>query len=1028
MAWVDGLVKRGASKPLTEEDLWPIRIVDSASCLSDRFQVEWTKALEKNGQPKFHQVIWKTLSREIYSAIFVYNFYAAPMLLTPIVIKSLLEVLGSPQTVVSTIGISSGYGLAGLLTALAFISVTIIDFGQYLTSILGCHAKTIAMDAVYQKSLRLSTFAKRDMTSGEITTLIAVDSERLFQGFMMGAWAFSAPISLIAMYILLGFEMGYVVGLSGGVTMLLILYLGYVSATTVGIARYELLAAQSERVKYTNELLQGVRVVKMYAWEAYVELQVAEIRARELKWLKIYQKRRLLNTIALTVAPVFSLAFCILIFIAQGNTLTPSIAFTALAYMNVGRLPCMNFSNAILAILEAETSCERIGRFLNADELQHNPDTTTTDSDKANISFQHSNFTWDADTTTTSTTELPLTLSDINLAIQPKSLTIIVGAVGSGKSSLISAILGEIHQTQGTRDVRGNISYVSQESWIQHDSLRNNILFSTPFDDAKYQQVLHACQLQADLAMLPDGDATEIGERGINLSGGQKARVSLARAMYRTQADIYLLDDPLSALDVHVAGAVFRDCVQGLLKEKMTVLVLNSHYHFLPHADRVIVMVDGRIAGDGSYDEIKHQFPSLKTLHGSDDDEKSSRVVTETQSANEGSLVTKEERNSGTVSLSTYSTYFRSSGWNGVIVWISVVFFFTFAQIVVAITDWFMGFWSAHYKLMGQMSFAWIYIAIAFVSLLLVWARSMYLMVISILCSKTLHANLFKKVLGAPVNTFFDVTPVGRILNRFSSDLDQVDSQLPLYGLFFVQTIFQIGAIVVVCAASLPYILLVYLPISVIFFMIQGLYVRPSCDLKRMDSTTRTPIVNLITETVSGISTIRAFNMVDSFQTKGRSVISYNVRFFFAYRLLARWLIMRLDWVSTLVIAGVAFLTVACKASIGPIAAGLALTYASQMTSCLSLLTGLYAMVDNFMTCVERLDEYNTLETEGHTQPNTTTPPPSWPQHGAVTFDNYSMKYRPHLDLVLKNVSINILPGQKVGICGRTGSGKSSLM
>ncbi|OQR81804.1 ATP-binding Cassette (ABC) Superfamily [Thraustotheca clavata] len=435
ITWIDGLVKRGADKPLTEEDVWPIRDADSAAHLAERFKHEWAKALKKSDKPKFHKVIWNTLSKEAYTSIFIYNLYSVPMLLTPIVIKSLLEVLSTSKTVVSSIGISSGYGLAALLTALSFTSVTIIDFGQYLTSVMGSHAKSIVMDVVYQKSLRLSSLAKSKLSSGEITTLISVDSERMFQGFMMGAWVTAAPISLLAVYILLGFEMGYVVGVCGGLTMFLMLYLGDLAAKTVGTARRQLLAAQSERVKFTNEVLQGVRVVKIYAWETYVESEIAQIRARELQWLRTYQSRRMLNTITLTVAPVISLALCIIIFIAQGNTLTPSIAFTSLAYMNIARLPCMTFSSAILFVQEARISCDRVGQFLNANELESGEETSPSNAAQPVISLHHSDFSWHADATTTSTTELPLTLSDINLAIQPKSLTIIVGAVGSGKSS-----------------------------------------------------------------------------------------------------------------------------------------------------------------------------------------------------------------------------------------------------------------------------------------------------------------------------------------------------------------------------------------------------------------------------------------------------------------------------------------------------------------------------------------------------------------------------------------------------------------
>ncbi|CAK5126725.1 unnamed protein product, partial [Aphanomyces euteiches] len=394
---------------------------------------------------------------------------------------------------------------------------------------------SIVMDCVYLKALKLAGYAKRSMTSGEIVTLSSVDSERLFQGFLLGPWVIVAPVNVAVIFVLIGFTLGYIVGIVGGVVMALLLYVGYTTATTAGTIRHEILKLQSERVKLTNEILQGVRVVKLYAWESFLEDQVAAIREQELILLKKFQYARVLNTVALSIAPTLSLALCLVVYIALGNNLTPSLAFTTLAYMNVARFPCIVFATAILFASEALASCRRIGDFLLADEID---DTKRIEAgDAAVIEIQDGNFSWHVGPNNcqengenVDSAATPVTLNNINLSIKPKSLTIIVGAVGSGKSSLISAILGEIHQVSGSRRVAGRISYVCQEAWIQHASVKDNILFADEYDQARYDRVLSACQLKPDLAILPEGDATEIGERGINLSGGQKARVSIARA------------------------------------------------------------------------------------------------------------------------------------------------------------------------------------------------------------------------------------------------------------------------------------------------------------------------------------------------------------------------------------------------------------------------------------------------------------------------------------------------------------------
>ncbi|OQR87494.1 ATP-binding Cassette (ABC) Superfamily [Achlya hypogyna] len=1027
ISWMDGLIARGARTPLQENDVWPLRSEDTAAGLSTVFATEWAKE-KTTPTPRFHKALWRAMQRESLFTIGLYFLYSFLMLIQPIVIKSLLQFIQGKPT---SLGIESGYALAALLTILSFVSVTVVDFGQYLSSNLGCNAKSIIMDAVYQKILRLSGFSKQRMTSGEIVTLSAVDSERVFQGYLLGPWTWASPISVLAIFTMIGFEVGWLVGLVGGVFMNCMLIVGYYSAKTVGDCRRRLLAVQSERVKLTNELLQGVRVVKMYAWESHIEAQIARVRAEELVFLNKYQTRRVFNTIALNIAPVICLAICLVTYVALGNALTPDSAFAVLAYMNVARLPSMSFSNSILFVQEALASCDRITAFLLSDEVVEDngeaPLRTTPE-----VAITNGDFSWHASPSEQADPLLPLTLRNITLRLVPKSLTIVVGAVGSGKSSLVSALLGGIHQVAGSRCVQGDIAYVSQEAWIQHDSLRNNVLFTAPMDECKYERVLAACQLAADLKMLPNGDATEIGERGINLSGGQKARVSLARAMYRTDADVVLLDDPLSALDVHVAGAVFRDCVQGLLADKTTLLVLNSHYHFLPHADRVLVMVDGAIAADGPFDVVKEQFPHLQSfVETASEGPKESPGATakpEAETTANGTLVEKEERQIGAVSASTYGAYIRSSRCDAVFVVATVVLSFGVAQASLAILDWFMGYWSNDASRQRLLSSAWIYAGIAVGSVLLVWGRSAYVLLVVLRCSKSLHERLFAKVLGAPVNTFFDVTPVGRILNRFSNDLDQVDSQLPFYGLLFLQFGFQIFAVVVVCAATSPYMLVLYAPLAFLFYKLQTFYNVSSGDLKRYDSVTRTPVLNLVAETIDGLSTIRAFKMTAAFAERGRIALDYNQRFFLIYRVATRWLQMRLDWLSAAIIAGVSFLSIATRASVGVTAAGLALTYAAQMSAFLSRTTMLFSFIDNIMTSVERLEHYDSLDTEGDSRVVTVTPPVVWPQAGVVQFDNYSMRYRDHLELVLRNVSFTVAGGHKVGICGRTGSGKSSLM
>ncbi|RHY75329.1 hypothetical protein DYB38_013598, partial [Aphanomyces astaci] len=565
MLWMDPLIHLGAKRPLQEQDVWQLCPQDTAAHLNQTFQSHWGHEVRSQTHPNYARALWRTLQFKTLWTTALYGLCSALSLLQPVVIKFLLEFLqASPfadnQPVHTPMGISSGYVLATLLTVLSFLSVTLQDYGQFLTSNLGVNAKSIVMDCVYLKTLQLSGGAKRAMSSGEIVTLSSVDSERVYQGYLGGPWVLMAPLTLVVLFVLVGIEMGPVVGLVGGMSMALVLYWGFISSKAVGEVRRQVLTVQAERVKLTSEALQGVRVVKLYAWESYLERRIDAIRSDELRLLRSYQYHRVLNTIVLSIAPVLSLALCLAVYVAQGYQLTTSVAFTTLAYMNVARMPCSVFSSSVMGVSEAVASCIRIGKFMSLNEvvLSVDPPLQTTPIE-ATVQMQRANFSWNIDPSGRQEArekEGPMTLKDISLTIAPNTLTIVVGPVGSGKSSLISALLGEIHQVSGSRLVNGRVAYVNQEAWIQHATLKDNILFTSAFDDVKYDRVVAACQLKADLAVLPDGDQTEIGERGINLSGGQKARVSLARAMYRSHnADLYLLDDPLSALDVHVAGA-----------------------------------------------------------------------------------------------------------------------------------------------------------------------------------------------------------------------------------------------------------------------------------------------------------------------------------------------------------------------------------------------------------------------------------------------------------------------------------------
>ncbi|CAK4085232.1 unnamed protein product [Aphanomyces euteiches] len=1052
MFWLDPLIRRGASTTLSEQDVWRLAPEDTSAALHRRFASFWAleTALES---PRFERALVKTLWARTAWATVMFVVYSAVMLVQPLVVQSLLQfILGKESPILDF----SGYTLAAFLTTLSFVSVTLVDFAQAIVAQCGCNAKTLAMEVVFSKALKLPR--RSNVSSGDIVTLASVDATRVFDLYIWGPWVVVAPCTLLAIFIILSFKLDWVAGLVGGVVMAGVLIYCFLAAKTVGKLRRELAAVQSERVKLTNELLQGVRVVKLYAWESFVIAKLDEIRATELELLRRFQYNSRLPAATLQASAVAVFALCLLVYVARGHTLTPDVAFSTMAFLGVARLPCTLFCAGVINCSESLASCARLASFLLEAEVEQQPALPPPQPSQPAaplIQMDDAMFSWEADPS-------KLTLRHLSFAVESNSLTIVVGPVGSGKSSLLSAILGEIHQVQGTRHVGGKIAYASQDPWIQHASLQDNILFYNPLDEARYNQVVAACQLAPDVAILPQGHATEIGERGINLSGGQKARVSLARAVYRApQADIFLLDDPLSALDVHVAGGVFRECIQTLLRSKAVVLVLNSHYHLLRHADRILVLdEDGSLVGNGTLDSLKEQFPHLVSLSVPEEvkvDEEAPSPPENDKAAPTTSpalpvasltaatgpnlsrqkLIAKEERQQGGVSVSTYLTFFQASGWSGVGAAVAIALIFAGSQALLVSADWFLGHWSrsALASSGDRLHSAWIYFALAVCAVVSVFGACLFVVHLCLRCSKSLHASVLNRVLQAAIPTFFDVTPVGRILNRFASDLDQLDNLLPWIGMMQAQYVFQIAAVLLVCGITAPFIVLVYLPLVYVFYHIQRFFNVSTAQLKRMESTTKSPVVNLITEILSGLSTIRAMDMTDTFVLRSRAALDHHQTYFTVHFMASRWLQMRLDWLSAVIITGVSFLVVASKDSIGVTAAGLALTYASQLSSVLSRTVQGHAKLESIMTCAERLHEYESLQAEGSSSTGgendvqvVQTDLTAWPSAGAISFQAYSMRYRDGLDLVLHDMSFSVRGGEKVGICGRTGSGKSSLV
>ncbi|XP_040342070.1 ATP-binding cassette sub-family C member 2 isoform X4 [Herpailurus yagouaroundi] len=832
------------------------------------------------------------------------------------------------------------------------------------------------------------------------------------------------------------------------------------------------------------------KILKYFAWEPSFKKQVHELRKKELKNLLTLGQMQTIMTFLLYISPVLVsvVTFSVYILVNSNNVLDAEKAFTSITLFNILRFPLSMFPMVITSMLQASVSTERLEKYLGGDELDTSAIRHEYNFEKA-VQFSEASFTWDRD--------LEATIRDVNLDIMPGQLVAVVGTVGSGKSSLVSAMLGEMENVHGHITIKGTIAYVPQQSWIQNGTLKDNILFGSELDEKKYQQVLEACALLPDLEVLPGGDLAEIGEKGINLSGGQKQRISLARATYQN-SDIYVLDDPLSAVDAHVGKHIFNKVLgpNGLLKGKTRLLITHS-IHFLPQVDEIVVLGNGTILEKGSYstllakkglfakilktskkqtglegeatvnedseeddcglmpsvEEIPEEVASLtmrreNSLHrtlshssrSSSRHRKSLKKSLKTRNVNTlkeeeelvkgQKLIKKEFIHTGKVKLSIYLKYLRAMG-------LCLIFFIILAYVINAVayigSNLWLSAWTNDSKTYNGTNYpasqrdlrAGVYGALGLVQGVFVLLGNLCSIRASTHASNILHKQLLTNILRAPMS-FFDTTPTGRIVNRFAGDISTVDDTLPLSLRSWILCFLGIiSTLVMICTAT-PIFIIVIIPLGIIYTFVQMFYVATSRQLKRLDSVTRSPIYSHFSETVSGLSVIRAFEHQQRFLKHNEVGIDTNQKCVFSWIVSNRWLAVRLELIGNLIVFLASTMMVIYRDTLSGDTAGFVLSNALNITQTLNWLVRMTSEVETNIVAVERINEYIKVENEA---PWVTDkrPPPGWPSKGEIQFNNYQLRYRPELDLILKGITCDIKSMEKVGVVGRTGAGKSSL-
>uniref|UniRef100_A0A8C1NVA0 ATP-binding cassette, sub-family C (CFTR/MRP), member 12 n=1 Tax=Cyprinus carpio TaxID=7962 RepID=A0A8C1NVA0_CYPCA len=889
----------------------------------------------------------------------------------------------------------------------------------------------------------------RSLTSisiGETINVLTGDGYRMFEAIMFGTFLLCVPFLLIICIIYACAILGYT-ALIGILVYLVFLPIQFSIARLIGVFRRQAVSVTDRRVRTMNEVLTCIKLIKMYAWEESFEKTVSDIRKTEKLLLQKAGYVQSLNSSFTTIVPTLA---TILTFIVHTSLKLPLLPSTVSAYTIIAVFNCMRMSMGLLpfsvkAVAEGKVALTRlkVGLFnvsliypkIIISPLPHSPGKHQLHSFKGVILLYYMGCY-----------DIPIV--DKHSGCVLGSLLGVCGNVGSGKTSLISSILEQMHLLSGSVSANGTLAYVSQQAWIFHGTVKDNILMGEPFDQTRYARVIYACSLKPDLAILPYGDQTEIGERGINLSGGQKQRVSLARAVYSNR-DIFLLDDPLSAVDAHVGKHIFEECIKKELKGKSVILVTHQ-LQYLEFCDQVLLLDNGEIKEAGTHSELMKSKARYAHLINNFQLEQSN-VTTLTYSSQffdshkrsvcvtgkKDQLVTREVSLEGSVTWRTYHEYCKAAG--GYILLFIVILFFILLVGSTVFSSWWLSFWleqgsgnsSSNSSSSGNISenpdlpfYQMIYGIIIVVMVLLCIAKGYTFTKVTLRASSKLHDTMFKRILGSPMS-FFDTTPTGRLVNRFSKDQDEVDAVLPFNMENFLQFCLIVTFTILTICVVFPYLLIAVGVLAIIFATILYVFQRSIRQMKRMENVSRSPWISLTTSTIQGLSTIHAYDKRKQF----KMLSDTNSNHFMLFNCGTRWLSFWLDFLSATVTLIVAlFVVLSSNETISPSQKGLALSYTIQLTGILQFVVRLSTEVEAKFTSVERLLEYITnCVSEGPRSVKDANTSSGWPQEGTITFQKYSMRYRDNTPIVLNNLHINIKPGEKVGIVGRTGSGKSSL-
>nr|XP_033794309.1 multidrug resistance-associated protein 7-like isoform X2 [Geotrypetes seraphini] len=1027
-------------------------------------------------------------------------FFAGPLLLNLLV--NFMETRQEP--------LSHGILYAAGLFASSFLGAILSNQFAYEVDKVVIMVRAAIISSIYHKSLRVNGTTLSRFSTGEIVNFMSIDTESLIAFCTSFHEVWSLPLQFLASAFLLYLQMG-VSSLGGLCLILLLAPINKYAAGRIMQSRIKMMEHKDSRIKLMTEILRGIRVIKFYTWEKHFMDKVNHVRNKELQMLKFICYLDAACDYLWDALPMLISILTFMTYVLLGHQLTASKVFTALALIGMLVYPLNMFPWMVNQILQAKVSLDRIQQFLELSDQDldsYYSSDAFSDPDVV-LEMHQSTFSWSSPCSDSvshpESGEEPEQKGALetyvhHLAVKKGALVGVVGKVGCGKSSLLAAVTGELNRKDGhicVLDLEQGFGLAAQEPWIQFTTIRENILFGKRYNAKFYQEVVEACALNDDLKIFPAGDQTVVGENGVALSGGQKARVALARAVYQNK-EIYLLDDPLAAVDTDVASHIMEKCILGVLRHKTRILCTHR-LEVLDKADILVLMEDGKVVRTGSPSEVLSQVEvTLKHRDEEAEGKEEARIGLGASKGLHGKLHRMDEecepkecgheplvgsypckleeketeedfpysyhnedeaKKEGTVSIHVYRSYWNAVGTG--LACLTLTSFFLM-QASENISSWWMSYWISNLRktssrnasrsefslssfsqsLVSPVTMApavqtnsssdlnfylGVYGGIVVANSIFTITRAFLFAYGVIRASTVIHRRLLNRVFMATV-TFFDTTPVGRIINRFSSDLECTDENLPFRLNMVLIFIFILLGMVVMISLGLPWIILVMVPLTAVYLYIQWYYRHTSRELKRLNSTTLSPIYTHFSETLTGLNTIRATRATDRFEQENEVRLEMNQRCLFVSNTALQWLDIRLQMIGVAVITAIAVIAIIQHQmeSGDPGLVGLALSYALSIIFLLSGLISNFTQMETMMVSLERAQEYST-EIPKEPEDGVIQATSDWPSEGHVEFRNVMLAYRPGLPNALDGMDFTVVPGEKVGIVGRTGSGKSTM-